>query len=79
MLLLVLLAMMVQLIAADFELASGPGTIRRQDRDPFKDGYFNIIIACFALMFCFIACMFGVRLCLGKKRGNTSKSFFLVA
>lgn len=78
-LLLVLVAMVLQMASADFDLASSPGTIRSQDRDPFKEGYFNMITSCFALMFFFIACMFSVRICLGKRRGNDSQSFFLVA
>ncbi|CAM9151058.1 unnamed protein product [Scytosiphon promiscuus] len=79
-LLLLLVAMFLQMVAsADFELESSPGTIRSQDRDPFKEGYFNMVTSCFALMFFFIACMFSVRICLGKRRGNDSQSFFLVA
>lgn len=65
--------------ASNFEMASGPGTIRAEDRDPFKEGYFEMIVACFALVFFFVGCMFGVRVCLGKRRGNDSRSFFLVA
>lgn len=66
--------------AEDFELATGMGTIRAEDRDPFKEGYFTYTISCFALMFFFIACMFSVRICLGNKsRTSDSKSFFLVA
>lgn len=77
---LVVVAMVVQLAKAeDFELLTGEGTIRMEDRDPFKEGYFNMIIACFALMFFFIGCMFSVRMVLGKRRGNDSQSFFLVA
>lgn len=79
-LLLVLVALVAQMAAAeDFELETGPGTIRAEDRDPFKEGYFNIVTACFCLMIFFIMCMFSVRLCLGKRRGNDSQSFFLVA
>lgn len=79
-LLVVLVAMVLQVAsAADFEPLSGAGTIRAEDRDPFKEGYFNMVTACFALMFFFIGCMFSVRICLGKRRGNDSQSFFLVA
>lgn len=79
-LLVVLMAMVLQMASAeDFELASTPNSIRFQDRDPFKEGYFNMITACFALMFFFIGCMFSVRICLGKRRGNDTQSFFLVA
>ncbi|CBJ29388.1 expressed unknown protein [Ectocarpus siliculosus] len=80
--LLVLLAAVLHMMGAaaeDFEVSTGVGSIRAQDRDPFKEGYFNMIISCFALMFFFIGCMFSVRICLGKKRGNDSHSFFLVA
>eukprot|EP00903_Cladosiphon_okamuranus_P017565 g16179.t1 len=79
-LLVVLVAMVLQMASAsDFELSTGAGTIRGEDRDPFKEGYFNMVTSCFALMFFFIACMFSVRICLGKRRGNDSQSFFLVA
>lgn len=80
--LLLLLAAVLQMMGAaaeDFEVSTGADTIRAQARDPFKEGYFNMIISCFALMFFFIACMFSVRICLGNKRGNDSQSFFLVA
>lgn len=76
---LVLVAFVMTVAAEDFKLEGGSGTIRGQDRDPFAEGYFNMIIACFALMIFFITCMFSVRLCLGKRRGNDSQSFFLVA
>lgn len=79
-LLAVLVAMVLQTASGeDFELLTGPGTIRAEDRDPFKEGYFNYCVSCFALMFFFIACMFSVRICLGKRRGNDTQSFFLVA
>lgn len=79
-LLVVLVAMVLQMASvAAFEMASGQGTIRAEDRDPFKAGYFNFVVSCFALMFFFIACMFSVRICLGKRRGNDTQSFFLVA
>lgn len=80
-LLVVLMAMVLQMASAGFDLTIGDGedTIRTQDRDPFKQGYFNMILACFVLMFVFIGCMFSVRICLGKRRGNDSQSFFLVA
>lgn len=78
-LLFVLFATLVKLSEAGFEMDHGSGTIRAEDRDPFKEGYFNIVISCFALMFFFIGCMFSVRVCFSKQRGNTSKSFFLVA
>lgn len=78
-LLVVLVAMVLQMASAGFELDQSEGTIRFEDRDPFKEGYFNMVVACFVLMFFFIACMFGVRICLGKRRGNDTQSFFLVA
>lgn len=80
-LLVVLVVMVLQMASsvAAFELASGTNSIRSEDRDPFKEGYFNYCVSCFALMFFFIACMFSVRICLGKRRGNDSQSFFLVA
>ncbi|CAM9541747.1 unnamed protein product [Hapterophycus canaliculatus] len=79
-LLLLLVAMVLQMASAeDFEMLGSAGTIRSQDRDPFKEGYFNMITSCFALMIFFIACMFSVRICMGKRRGNDSQSFFLVA
>lgn len=81
-LLVVFMAFALQQLAAataDFEMASGPGTIRGEDRDPFKEGYFTIVISCFLLMIFFIAFMFAVRLSCDKARGNDSRSFFLVA
>lgn len=79
--LLVFIVLALNLATADnFEMSNGPGSIRSEDRDPFKEGYFHIVISCFALMFFFIGCMFSVRICLGNKRtGNDSRSFFLVA
>lgn len=65
--------------AEDFKMAGGPGTIRGEDRDPFKEGYFTIVLSCFLLMIFFIAFMFAVRLSCDKSRGNDSRSFFLVA
>lgn len=76
---LVVVAMVVQLAKAQDSEMTNKRTIRMEDRDPFKEGYFNMIISCFALMFFFIGCMFSVRMVLGKRRGNDSQSFFLVA
>ncbi|CAM9609395.1 unnamed protein product [Pylaiella littoralis] len=80
-LLVILMAMVLHMASAGFELAvdSEGDTIRTQDRDPFKEDYFNMVLASFLLMFFFIGCMFSVRICLGKRRGNDSQSFFLVA
>lgn len=78
-LLVVLMAMVLQMASAGFELATDGDTVRNEDRDPFKEPYFNMVLACFLLMFFFVGCMFGVRICLGKRRGNDSQSFFLVA
>lgn len=65
--------------ADHFEMNTGSGTIYAEDRDPFKEGYFSMVIACFCLTFFFIGCLFTVRIFLGNKRGNDSHSFFLVA
>lgn len=79
-LLVVFVVLTLQLASAeDFKLLNGVNTILGEDRDPFKEGYFTIIISCFALVFFFLACMFAVRLTCDKQRGRDSRSFFLVA
>ncbi|CAM9324538.1 unnamed protein product [Choristocarpus tenellus] len=77
---LVVVALVLQVaVAADFELESGKGTIRYEDRDPFKEGYFVMTISCFAFAALFVACGFGVRSAYDKSRNRDSRSFFLVA
>ncbi|CAM9959167.1 unnamed protein product [Discosporangium mesarthrocarpum] len=75
----VVLALVLQLTAADFEVEHGEGTIRYQDRDPFKDGYFTFTISCFACAAFFALCGFTVRTVCDKSRNRDSRSFFLVA